>query len=400
VFPFDFEIITALIDWLSMQMIQKEKVIYLNNAASAWPRAPGVAEAVTESINTPPLHPGRTVSRSMHVINDCRSGLAKLFNIEDSKNIILTTNATYALNIAILGAGLKEGDIVVTSGAEHNSVLRPLAHLERRAGIETIIVPLDDTGKINEDEYGEALSRKPHLVVLNHLSNVTGTVQNIEKLFRKAREIDAITLLDASQSVGHISVHVDELYTDMIAFTGHKGLRGPAGTGGLFVAPRIELDQVFVGGTGVRSDLRYHPSEMPTRLEAGTPNIPALAGLAAALDWYNDHGESSRCVESQFADAILGAFKDISRVRVFNNIENTERAGIISFVIDGWDVEEAGFILNESFNIICRTGLHCAPLIHKYISNSPEGTIRFSVSSFNTPSEIDKSIKAVRKLAK
>ncbi|HGE70809.1 TPA: aminotransferase class V-fold PLP-dependent enzyme, partial [Candidatus Poribacteria bacterium] len=208
------------------------------------------------------------------------------------------------------------------------------------------------------------------------------------------------TLLDASQSLGHIQFKVDEIQADIIAFTGHKALHGPPGTGGLYVSPEIELDQIFVGGTGVRSDLMLHPQEMPTRHEAGTPNLPAFYGLSTALEWHNQNHKEFCKKADDLTNKLIKGLKDIPNVEVFDNFDNSMRVPIVSFRIKGWEIEEVGYILNQSFGIICRTGLHCAPLIHKAIGSFPDGTIRFSLSGFNTYSEVETAVDAVRKIAK
>ena len=375
------------------------KKIYLNNAASAWPRAPGVLEAVAETLEKQPLHPGRTVTRSTDVVAECRERLAGILGVDTPNRVVLTTSSTHSLNLAIGGMGLRSGDRVVTSVTEHNSVLRPLNHLAERAGIQVQVIGLDSSGRIDEEAFEEALGREPRLVVFNHVSNVTGRVQNMRCLFEKAKRAGASTLLDASQSLGHIPVLPEEIQADMVAFTGHKGLRGPAGTGGLYVAPHLELEQFLVGGTGVRSDLALHPQEMPMRLEAGTPNIPGLAGLAAGLRWYENEGKAFQERENFMGNLLRDRLRETPGVSLYGDTKGADRVGITSFRIRGWEVEEVGYILSESFDITCRTGLHCAPLIHESIGSAPEGTIRFSVSGFNTEAEIGSAVNAVRKLA-
>ncbi len=373
--------------------------IYLNNAASAWPKAPGVTEAVAGALARMPEHPGRSAILEADVPERCRRRLARLLSIEPPERIVLTQHATHALNLAILGLGLKPGDHVVTSAMEHNSVLRPLARLEDACGIRVTIVGAKPDGELDEGAYIEALRRSPRLVVLNHASNVSGLVLPVAPLFARAHQVGAITLLDASQSLGHIRLDAHELNADLIAFTGHKGLRGPPGTGGLVVGPQLDLEQILVGGTGVRSDLRRHPPDMPTRLEAGTPNIPALAGLAAALRWQEEQGHAFRAAEDARADQLRAGLREIPRVRLFGASPGAARVGIVSFRLEGWEIEETGFVLAESFGIVCRTGLHCAPLIHAALGSAPHGTVRFSPSGATTETEIQSALAAIRRLA-
>jgi len=374
-------------------------MIYFNNAASSWPKAPGVIKAMMKVLNEQPSHPGRTLSTSGDPMMDCRKHLAGLIGTDDPKRIVLTANSTQALNIAILGLGLRSGSKVITTVTEHNSVLRPLNHLRERIGIRIAYIGLDESGQLDMDTYGKEIESGAELVVVNHASNVTGRINDVKALFARARESGATTLLDASQSLGHIPFQVDKLHADLVAFTGHKGLHGPPGTGGLYVAPHLNPEQIFVGGTGVRSDLILHPPDMPIRLEAGTPNIPAFAGLTAALSWYEEQGEKNRYRENQLAQLLRDGLRNIPGVFIYDDIGNTERIAVTSFRIKRWTIEETGYILEESFGIISRTGLHCAPLIHKAIGSAPDGTVRFSLSVFNTESEIRTALSAIRSIA-
>jgi len=374
-------------------------LIYLNNAASSWPKAPGVIDAAMESQSGFPEHPGRT-ARAVHRSPEaCRSRLAKKLGVDDPTRVVLTPHATCALNLAILGLGLKPGDEVVTSVAEHNSVLRPLARLEDALGIRLTLIGMDSNGHLDEDAFEIALRRSPRLVALNHASNVTGIIQPVDALFARAHKAGSVTLVDASQSLGHVAVDARALNADLIAFTGHKGLRGPAGTGGLYVAPGIELDQVLVGGTGVRSDLRLHPTEMPIRLEMGTPNVPALAGLEAALRWHEEQGEAFLQIETARAEQLRIGLRAITGVRLFGDSEGAQALGIVSFRVSGFSVEETGYVLAESFGIICRTGLHCAPLLHAALGSAPDGTVRLSPSGATSEDEIDRALAAIRRMA-
>ena len=380
-------------------MSSADAPIYLNNAASAWPRAEGVVDAVQRALVEPPSHPGRTTTTEMDAPTRCRRALAAMLGVDTPERIVLTSHATHALNLAILGIGLQAGDRVVTSVTEHNSVLRPLHHLRERPGIEVDVVGLDEDGNLDAVSFGAALSKLPRLVVLNHASNVTGRVNDVAPLLAKARAHGAVTLLDASQTLGHIPVNAAELCADMVAITGHKGLRGPTGTGALYVTEGLCLRQVYVGGTGVRSDLELHPPDMPMRLEAGTPNVAALAGLAAALEWHQRDGVEFARAEHALAHELRAGLRASPGVHVYDTAPDERRVGIVSFTIDSFPLEDATYVLAESFGIICRCGLHCAPLIHAEIGSAPEGTIRFSVSGANTQDEITAAIDAVRKLA-
>lgn len=374
-------------------------MVYLNNAATSWPKAPGVAEAVRQALETPAVEPGRGGARGPDPVRVCREGLARLLGVPDPARIVFTASATASLNAALEGLRLAPGSLVVTTAAEHNSVLRPLERLRRKCGVTVEIVPLTPDGELDEEMLDRVVERGPRLVAITHASNVTGRVYPVARWFAKARAAGALTLLDASQSLGYAGVRPLQLGADLVAFTGHKGLLGPAGTGGLWVSPGLELGHWMVGGTGTRSDLVSHPEEMPARMEAGTPNLPGLAGLAAAVGWLERHGEGWRAGARRMEEALRGELGALRGVRILGG-GGPERAAALSFRIAGWSVEEAGHALEASFGVACRAGLHCAPLIHRWIGSAPEGTIRFSVSGFTTPEDVRAAAAAVRELAR
>lgn len=374
--------------------------IYLNNAAEGWPKAPGVAQAVLRAMQEPPASSGRIVSGKLDRAADCRKRIADLLAVPDPARIVLTAGATHALNLAIQGLGLREQAVVVTTVTEHNSVLRPLFLLERSGRARMIIVGLDATDSLDNAGFERALCERPALVAINHASNVTGRVNPVATWFGWAKQAGAVTLLDASQTAGHIPVHPLKIGADLVVFPGHKGLHGPAGTGALYVAPNIDLEQFLVGGTGRHSQSRWHPAEMPERLEAGTPNSAALAGLAAALAWGDEHGEEfrqqARCAGQRLHEGLRAIFN----VRLLDDWPGGEYLSLLSFHVHGWDVEETGLALSESFGIACRTGLHCAPLLHEAFGCLDQGTVRLSASGFNSEAEIESAVAAVAMLAK
>jgi selenocysteine lyase/cysteine desulfurase len=369
-------------------------LVFLNNAATSFPKAPGMGEEVAAFIEEVPRHPGRSGAPKEDVLFLSRAQIAHLINAEDSFQIVLCKNSTEALNIAIHGIGLKN-DVVVTTAMEHNSVLRPLYYLERKGFIQIEIVPCDSEGRVIEEQWIAKINQfSPRLVVLNHVSNVTGAVNNAETLLHYAKAKGSLTILDASQSIGLLDIDVSRIEADIVAFTGHKYLLGPSGTGGMYVRKGIDIEPVFVGGTGVRSDLKEMPSEMPQKLEPGTSSIPLFAGLLYSLRWQKEN----LCFPNQMNMLIkqleLGlADKGAEILKI-----GGERTSIVSFQLPGWDLEEVGYILDRSFGIICRTGLHCAPLIHTYIGTAPEGTIRFSLSRFTSEKEIDYTLDCIGKL--
>lgn len=383
---------------------------YFNDAATSWPKAPGVAEAVYRAIDQPPVNPGRDGGKFEVLadrcplgpaVRECRSRLALHLGVPTPTRIGLCNSVTHALNLAIWGIGLTlpRGVEVITSVAEHNSVLRPLRHLQKWHDVKITTIDLDAQDMFDMHTFDRALAQGAAFVILSHASNITGHLYDVAPLFARAKAAGAITLLDASQTMGHVPVHPKELHADLVAFPGHKGLRGPVGVGGLYVAPDIELEPVFVGGTGGQSALEYQPEEMPTRLEAGTPNTPAIAGLNAALRWHEQEGETFIRTERLRADQLRQGLREIPGVRLYDDHPEAEYVPVLSFRLDGLSVEEAGQRFMDEYHIICRTGLHCAPLMHQALGTFPEGTIRFSVSGFTTEEEIHYVLESVRQLA-
>ena len=379
-----------------MEFVQS---IYMNNAATSWPKAPGVADSVYKALNRIPFSPGRTVSKATDAVLECRSLFAELIGSTSPEEIVITQHATHALNLAIFGLNLQDGDVVVTSVMEHNSVLRPLNHIKKIKNIEIIYIGLNDNNELNFSEYLTALKKNPKLVALNHVSNVTGIINDINIFFNKAKKCGAVTLLDVSQSAGHIALSVDKLNADIIVGTGHKGLRGPQGIGFLYVDPAIELKQVIVGGTGIRSDLILHPKKMPIRLESGTFNVPAICGMTTALKWYKSEGNEYHDRYISIAKKLRSELKNIHGIKIFDNEENNH-IGIISLQMNSCEVEDLGYILSQSFNIISRSGLHCAPLMHKALGSAPQGTVRLSVSGSTTVKDIDRTVESFEILSK
>jgi len=368
--------------------------VYLNNAATSFPKVPGLGKEVAAFLEKTPKHPGRTGGGNEDVLNLCRSELADLIREEDPSDIVLCKNSTEALNIVIHGLELN-GVTVVTTAMEHNSVLRPLYILQKKGKIKLEIVPCDKEGRVLARKWEKKIAEvSPKLVVLNHASNVTGAVNNAKQLLSYAKKHGCITILDASQSLGLIDINNKKLESDVIVFTGHKYLLGPTGTGGFYVNKKINIDPVFVGGTGVRSDLREMPPEMPFKLEAGTHILPMIAGLLHSLKWNKEnpiHLSEMEILTNKLERGLLE--KKVKVIKV-----NGERTFMVSFVIPEKNLNEVGFVLERGYDIICRTGLHCAPLIHQCIGTVPEGSIRFSISRFTTREEIDYTINAVGEL--
>lgn len=366
-------------------MNQPKTYIYLNNAATSYPKPQCVAEAVYEAIRGIPGAANRGGISDFNVFDEVRRKLAVLMNIEEPKQIALGANATWALNLAILGFPFRKGDTVVTSKSEHNSVLRPLFELEKNGIIRVCYVDCDCYGRIDEGAFLEALGRhRPKLTIFSHASNVSGAVNDAKLLCQMAKNYGSKVLIDCSQSLGWIKVDGKETGADLIAFTGHKYLLGPQGTGGLYVSPTVGLKPHLVGGTGIHSDLDTMPEEMPIHLEAGTGNEPSFRGLLAALEWACSNPPDLEAMKRK-----LEGLKDGLRrlgVRLISPPGNC--TPVISFNVEKMTPGEVADILLGSYDIICRDGLHCAPKIFECLGE-PLGTVRISLSRFTTEKEIE-----------
>ena len=367
-----------------------EPKIYLNNAATSWPKPDCVAGAMAEALENLPGDAGRGGIRDFHIFDQVRKELADLMGIGCPERIALGSNSTWGLNQAVFGFPLEPGDKVLTTKAEHNAVLRPLYRLEKQ-GIQVIYLDVDETGRMEPEMWKKALEKyRPSLCALIHASNVTGAVNDAETLTAMAKAAGAAMLLDISQSLGWIPVKLEKWGVDMAAFTGHKYLLGPQGTGGLYVRQGLTLRPYVLGGTGVKSDLREMPEEMPLHLEAGTGNEPSYHGLLAALQWAAENP-----LKKEKTEEILEYLKEGLETLGCRVIRpKPPVTPVVSFTVPGWHPGEAGDILSGSYDIICRTGLHCSPRIMENLE-TPEGTIRLSLSRFTEKADADRVLEAV-----
>ena len=380
-------------------MASERGAIYMNEPASAWPKAPGVIEAVAGEMALSPavLTPGEVQDGDIRA--ECRARLAALLGVPDPSRIVLTSGATQALDLALSGLRLPRGTNVITSCAEHNSVLRPLYHLQERGRIHLRILGLDPRGEIDQEAFDDALRGGVSVVVFTHASNVTGRVFDVAPLFLRAKAQGAITLLNAAQSFGLVAVPAEELHADLVAFSGHRGLRGPVGTGGLFVAPHLDLSPRSTGATGNGGRHSLQPADMPIRLEPGIPNMPLLAGLCAALKWWEKAGPDCAREAGRLCRRLRAGLRRMRGVQVFDGGRQGRCLPIVSFRLLVRAVQEVGKDLRQEFAICCRAGLHCSPLIHKAIGSRPEGTVRLGVSGMNTEEEVEAALAAVQVLA-
>ena len=393
------------------------KRIYLDNAATSWPKPEAVYTAVDRYLRENGAPAGRTASaqaRSVHQsIATTRQGVARLIGAAEPNQIVFTTSGTTALNLAIHGL-LRPGDHAICTQADHNSVLRPLRFLEQHRGVAVTRVPCNQNGLVDPDDIGRALRPNTRLVAMLHASNVSGIIEPAAEVGRIAREHGARFLLDAAQSLGHLPISVDALHVDFLAAPGHKGLLGPLGTGVLFIRSGLEseIESTVQGGTGTQSELDQQPTSLPEKFEAGNQNVPGLVGLAAALGWIEERGLANiGNAERQLATRLRTGFKQIRGVTVYPenaaevnssqvDCHQVELAGVVSIAIEGYDPQEAAAVLESSFGIQTRAGLHCAAPLHAAMGTLPGGgTVRFSPSAFNSIDDVDAAIAAVHELA-
>ena len=369
-------------------------IIYLNNAATSWPKPGCVAEAVKKALQSPPGSMHRGGLEDFDVFGAVRQKLARLLGVPNPDGIALGANATWGLNLAIHGIRLREGDVVVATKAEHNSVLRPLHAREKTDGIRVICLDTDRTGRVPLPAWEKAMKEfRPRLAIFPHASNVTGAVHDAAAMAAMAKSAGAAVLLDASQSLGWIPVEAGAWGIDLVAFTGHKYLLGPQGTGGLYVGRNLELQPWLQGGTGIRSDLEDMPEEMPLRLEAGTGNEPSFHGLLAALEWAEEHP-----LDRRSAQALMGRLRQgLEEAGAHVIVPEGAATPVASFTLPGESVADVGYMLEESYDILCRTGLHCAPLLFPCLG-VPE-TVRISLSRFTRAEEVDAVIEAAKDIA-
>ena len=376
-------------------------MIYLDNAATTKIKPRVVVEAVAEALTTLGNADRGTHSATLgasRTVFSTRMKLAKFFNAEGPSNIVFTMNATESLNIAIKGI-LEKGDAVITTCLEHNSVLRPLYQL-RDEGVELSFVSADKLGRPNYEEFESLIKPNTKAIITTAGSNLTGNLVDIKRVGEIAKKHELIFVVDASQTVGVFPIDVKEFNIDILCFTGHKGLLGPQGTGGMYVRDGVDVKPYISGGTGVQTYNEHQPAEMPTRLEAGTLNGHGLAGLDAAIDYINEVGmQTIHDKELSLMRRFYNGVKSIKGVKIYGDFDVKDRCPIVSINLSEYDSGEVSDELANRFEIATRAGGHCAPLMHKALGTVEQGAVRFSFSHFNTEDEIDAAINAVRTLA-
>jgi cysteine desulfurase/selenocysteine lyase len=380
-------------------------MIYFDNAATSWPKPPGVAEAMVHYLNEVGANPGRAGHRlavdSARMVYATREAIASLFNTPDPLRVTFGANVTEALNLALRGY-VQHGDHVITSSMEHNSVMRPLRALERE-GVELTIVQCSPKGFLDPADIEAAIKPNTVMIALNHASNVVGTILPIAEAGRIARQHELLLLVDAAQTAGAYPIDMQADDIDLLAFTGHKSLYGPMGTGGLIVGERVDvsrLDPLKRGGTGSRSEHEEQPEFLPDMCESGTLNVVGLAGLKASMHWVMEQGvETIRAHEFVLAQQLIDGLCDIPGVTVYGGLDAARQMATVSFNIAGLEPSDVGLRLDDEHAVMCRVGLHCAPAAHKTLGTFPVGTVRFGLGAFNTAQEVEMALGAVRQLA-
>ena len=373
--------------------------IYFDNGSTSFPKAPGVAEAMFEHLKKGAYNINRGNYEGAYdvadMVLDTRELLAELFHAEDSRHVIFTPGITWSLNMFLKGF-LKPGDHVLTTSMEHNAVMRPLTQL-RKIGVTYDMVPANEEGTVAVEEFIARIRENTKAVIVLHASNVCGTVMPIREIGAMCKEYGLFFAVDTAQSAGTIPVDMQLDGIDFLAFTGHKGLLGPQGTGGIYVREGLELSPLKVGGSGVQSFLEEHPRKMPTALEAGTLNVHGIAGLKAALEYIKEETvENIREKEMRLWKRFEEQIREIPGVTVYGNPNPESRVGIVALNIGKLDSGEVSDWLWEDYEIAVRPGAHCAPLLHKELGTVRQGAVRFSFSHYNTEQEIDVAAAALR----
>jgi cysteine desulfurase/selenocysteine lyase len=381
-------------------------MIYFDNAATSWPKPARVIEAMSHFMTEVGANPGRSAHHlsieAGRIIYETREALARLFNVDDPLRIVFGLNATEALNLALCGI-LRPGDHVITSSMEHNSVMRPLRALEKQGRVEVEIVSCSSEGFLDPADLKAALQPHTRMIALNHSSNVVGSVLPVPEAGEIARARDVVLLVDAAQTAGAYPLDMKAMQIDLLAFTGHKALFGPQGTGGLCIGERVDVNELRPlnqGGTGSSSEREEQPTFLPDKFESGTPNTVGLAGLRAGVEFVLERSvEDIRVREVELTQRLIEGLLDIPGVILYGGRDPEIQTATVSFNVEGLAPSEVGLRLDEEYDIMGRVGLHCAPAAHRTIGTFPVGTVRFGLSFFNTVEEVDEALMAVRSVA-
>lgn len=377
-------------------------MIYLDNAATSYPKPDNVYQEMLRCMKEYCANPGRggheLSIRSGRAVMEAREIIANFFNIKNPMRLIFTKNATEALNIGI--RVLKEGDHVITTSMEHNSVIRPLKTLEKEKGIELTIIQGNEFGEVNPKDFEKNIKSNTRMIVCTLSSNVNGIIMPIKEIGDIARKSSVIFFVDASQGAGTLELDVEYNNIDMMAFPGHKSLLGPQGIGGLYVAEGIEINPIMQGGTGSSSENLFQPEILPDALESGTLNTPGIVGLGQGINFINSFGlENIRKYKSLLIEQIYDGLSHINGVIIYSKKESNKNSGIIAFNFKEVESTEVSYVLDKAYGIASRAGLHCAPIAHQTLGTLKDGAVRLSVGCFNTKDEIDTLLSALKEIS-
>ncbi len=379
-------------------------MIYLDNAATSWPKPPEVLKAMTDVLERSGGNPGRSGHRlsieAARMIYQTREDIAEFFNSGDPLGVIFTSNATHALNLAIYGV-LRPGDRVVTTSMEHNSVMRPLRRLEKK-GVKLQVVPCARDGTVDLAEMAKVVTPRTKLVISVFASNVVGTIMPIKEIADIAHRAGALFLVDAAQAAGALPIDIQGLAIDLFAFTGHKALLGSPGSGGLVIRSGVDVSQIeplMRGGTGSQSELEEHPEFLPDKFESGTPNLVGIASLQAGIRWLRQRGmDAIREREKDLTRRFIEGLSQIPGIKIYGTLDAERCVAIVSFTVEGKTVSEIGMRLDEEHDVLVRVGLHCAPAAHRTIGSFPEGTVRLAPGIFTTLAEVETALRAIARV--
>lgn len=379
-----------------------DPIVYLDHAATSWPKPPEVFEAMREAMEEAAANPGRGSHRmavkASRVLYGTRRTLADLFGVKNPNDIALTSNTTEALNLAIKGY-LREGDHVIATMIEHNSVRRPLEYLKRTRGVQVDYIPVDEEGQLDVQLIEGAFRSNTRLVVCSHSSNLLGSIIPLVEIGELVKRKGAVLLVDAAQSAGMLDIHVETMHVGMLAFPGHKGLLGPQGTGGLYISPDIDLEPLLHGGTGSQSEAIEQPTVRPDRYEAGTPNTIGYAGLQAGvkkvLEWTPQHIYQHEWELTQY---MIEGLQEVGDLRILGPALGQARTGIVAFVSERYSASELAFRLDREYGIAVRAGFHCTPLAHMASGTEQTGAVRASVGISTSRDEVELMRKAIAEI--
>ncbi len=380
-----------------------ERKIYFDNGSTSWPKAPGVAEAMSELLTKGAFNINRGNYEGAYEVEglvlETREKLAKMFQCEDSKRVLFSPGITHSLNYFIKGF-LKAGDHVIVSGIEHNAVMRPLRQMEA-CGVTYDIAATAEDGSVTAEAVESLVNPKTKAVIISHASNVCGTVLPIEAIGQVCKKHDLFFVVDSAQSAGTIQIDIEKCGIDFLAFTGHKGLLGPQGIGGFLISERLDAQMVpyLSGGTGSQSDSLDMPTNLPDKYESGTMNLPGIIGLHAALSYIEEIGiDRIHDKKMELTSYFLERVKEFPNIRVVGKQDVQDRVAVVSLDFQGDDNAIIAFELEQNYGIMTRVGLHCAPIAHQSLHTYPQGTVRFAFSASNTKEEIDRCIDEFREL--